>query len=108
MNIRSLRESVNMSQKELSITMRVSQPTISDWENGKTIPSIKNMVRLAEIFGITVDELMEGNAINSANEEQLKMDAMRDEAFQIMKDMSEAEQKQVYQFIHFLKSSRKE
>ncbi len=33
--IRELREANGLQQKELAIDLRVSQPTVSDWESGR-------------------------------------------------------------------------
>lgn len=42
-----------ITQKELSLTVGVSQPTVSDWFNNKTDPSGKRLEKLAEIFGVS-------------------------------------------------------
>jgi transcriptional regulator with XRE-family HTH domain len=47
-----------VTQPELARRMDVSQPTISDWLNGKTFPSTKNLIRLAEITEVSLDELV--------------------------------------------------
>ena len=54
--IRELRKKKGVQQKELSIAIGVSQPTVSDWEKNKKDPSGENLKKLAEFFG--VDELI--------------------------------------------------
>jgi len=54
--IRELRKKKGIQQKELSIEIGVSQPTVSDWEKGKKDPSSESLKKLAEYFG--VDELV--------------------------------------------------
>ena len=54
--IRELRKRRGVQQKELSIAIGVSQPTVSDWEKNKNDPSGENLKKLAEFFG--VDELV--------------------------------------------------
>jgi transcriptional regulator with XRE-family HTH domain len=46
------------TQAELATKMGVSQPAVSDWINGHTFPSIKNLRRLSKITGLTIDELL--------------------------------------------------
>ncbi len=63
--IRKLRVERDFSQDDLSVEfeknhMIVSKKAISDWENGKTIPSIDNLMELADLFDVTVDEILEG------------------------------------------------
>ena len=54
--IRELRKKKGVQQKELSIAIGVSQPTVSDWEKNKNDPSGENLKKLADFFG--VDELI--------------------------------------------------
>ena len=58
LRIRELRESKSLQQKELAIDLGVTQPTISDWESGRKIPSAKNTAKLADYFGVSVDYLL--------------------------------------------------
>lgn len=54
--IRELRKKKGVQQKELSLAIGVSQPTVSDWEKNKNDPSGENLKKLSEFFG--VDELV--------------------------------------------------
>lgn len=56
--IRELREAKGMQQKELAIDLHVSQPTISDWESGRKIPSARSTQKLADYFGVSIDYLL--------------------------------------------------
>lgn len=47
----------DVTQNELARRMEVSQPTVSDWLNEKTFPSTENLIRLAEVTGVSLDEL---------------------------------------------------
>lgn len=53
----------NLSQNELAKKMYVSRQTISNWENGKTYPDIRNLVLISEIYQISIDQLVK-NDIN--------------------------------------------
>ncbi len=59
-NIQNHRKKLNMSQEELGNMLYVSRQTISMWEKGSTAPTLDNLVRLAEIFSVSVDELLKG------------------------------------------------
>lgn len=56
--IRILREARHMSQVRLSAELEVSQETVSAYESGKHFPSYKNLVRMSELFGVSIDYLM--------------------------------------------------
>lgn len=56
--IQFYRKNAGLSQEELAKTLLVSRQTISLWENGQTLPTIDNLVRLKEIFGISLDDML--------------------------------------------------
>lgn len=39
----------------------VSRQTISNWENGKSLPDILSIVRMSELYGLSLDELIKGD-----------------------------------------------
>lgn len=49
------------SQEELADKLEVSRQTISKWEVGKNIPELEKLIKLAELFEISVDELVKDN-----------------------------------------------
>lgn len=55
-----LRREKELKQDELAEMLNVSPQAISKWENNQTCPDISLLPRLAEIFGVTVDELLTG------------------------------------------------
>ena len=56
--IRALREREGISQEKLGFEIGVSRQTIFKWENASAFPDIWNAVALADLFGITLDELV--------------------------------------------------
>ena len=56
--IRECRKAAGLSQKYVSVTLGIAGPSISNWESGKTNPSHDNLVRLAALYGVTVDYLL--------------------------------------------------
>ena len=47
-----------MTQMELADEMNISFQAVSNWERGNSMPDISKLPELAELFGITVDELL--------------------------------------------------
>ncbi len=56
----SLRKKNNFSQMALAKELGVSQQAISHWENGKRDIPIDILLKLSELFGCTLDELVKG------------------------------------------------
>ena len=63
--IQKYRKDLDLSQEELGQKLLVSRQTISLWEKDQTVPTIDNLMRLSEIFEISVDEML-----HSENKEQ--------------------------------------
>ncbi len=57
--IYELRKSRNLTQEDLALLMKLSSKSVSKWENSVTLPTIDNLKRLAVIFDISMDELLE-------------------------------------------------
>jgi len=65
--IRELREKNHMTQWELAEKLCVSDKTVSKWETAKGYPDITLLDPIAKVFGVSVAELMSGNAVNNVN-----------------------------------------
>lgn len=52
------REINGYSQSDLAKATGISQPMISIWEAGKSLPNIEFCVKLADFYGISLDELI--------------------------------------------------
>ena len=59
MRLLSLRTSAGWSQEFVARQMGVSRQTVMNWEDGKSVPMADKAVKLARMFGVTVEELME-------------------------------------------------
>ncbi len=58
--IAALRKANGMTQKELAELLHVSDKTVSRWERDEGAPDLGAIPALAEIFGVTCDELLRG------------------------------------------------
>ena len=65
-NIKETRESMNMLQQELADKLNITRPVISNWENAKSEPSSTQLLKLADIFGVSTDRLL-GRNLDSKN-----------------------------------------
>lgn len=48
-----------ITQVELARLMAVSQPTVWAWIHGRKTPTPENLIRLADLTGLTVDALLD-------------------------------------------------
>jgi len=58
--IAMLRRQKGLKQEDLANTVGVSSQAVSKWENDQTCPDISLLPKLAELLGVTVDELLSG------------------------------------------------
>ena len=65
--IKELREKNHMTQAELAEKLCVSDKAISKWETAKGYPDVSLLEPLAKVFGISITELISGNAVNNVN-----------------------------------------
>ena len=70
----SLRKQKNMTQMELADRMGISFQAVSNWERGNSMPDISKLPELAEIFGVSLDELLgeKSSLVEAAVENRLE------------------------------------
>ena len=56
-NLTMLRKHNNLTQIEIAAQLQYSDKTISKWETGEIIPSLENLIRLCDIYNVTLDEI---------------------------------------------------
>ena len=59
-NISSRRKNLCITQEQLAEKLNVTRQAVSNWENGKTEPDIETLTKIAQIFDISIDELVDG------------------------------------------------
>lgn len=58
MKIRKFRKEMHLTQVELAERLGTTQRNISNWEIGARMPDLETMIRLADFFDVSVDELI--------------------------------------------------
>ena len=56
--ILALRTQKEMSQEDLAAALEVSRQSVSKWETDQSVPDLDKIIRLADLFGVTVDQLV--------------------------------------------------
>lgn len=65
-----LRKSKGMTQQDAADRLGVSNKTVSSWETGASSPDISLLPAIAELYGVTCDELLRGERISPAEPPQ--------------------------------------
>ena len=58
MRIRELRKQAKLSQEMMAEKIGVSRQAITKWETGLGVPDIENLIAIADLFKLSLDELM--------------------------------------------------
>jgi len=69
-NIYKYRTQRNMSQGDLADALDVSRQSVSKWENNNAVPELDKLVKMAELFGVSLDELVGKVSTGPASESQ--------------------------------------
>ena len=59
--LKELRMRSNMTQEQVAEALFVSRQTISNWENEKSYPDIISIIRLSDLYSISLDDLLKGD-----------------------------------------------
>lgn len=56
LTLKAARVNVDLTQEEVAERMGVNVKTMQQWENGRTFPNVKQAKKLANIYGISIDD----------------------------------------------------
>jgi len=71
--LKEYRTDNNLTQSDLAEKLDVSDKTISKWELGETYPSKKNMLKLSDVLGISLETLLLEEQADDTNELKLSI-----------------------------------
>lgn len=94
--VKTLRKALKITQKELAMTVGVSQSTIGMIEGNKQGASNDTLVKLAKALNTTVDNLLSNDSINNEITENVELSkkAERDIAKDLERTLNELENSQ--------------
>lgn len=70
--LKEARANSGLTQEQVAEKIMVSRQTISNWENGKSLPDIVSVINMSELYQISLDELLKGD---QRMKEKLEKDA---------------------------------
>ena len=67
------RENSNLTQEEAAKRIGVYKSIISKWETGKSYPSLENLSKISETYGVSINEILAGTRLGM-NEKEIVSD----------------------------------
>ena len=102
LKIKEFREEMEYTQTQLAEKIGNLQRNVSNWENGVNEPDCETIIKLADAFNVSVDELF-GRESNSQLDTQIKS-----VEYSILKYVHLLSETQKYALLQFLKELTKE
>lgn len=59
--LKARRNELNLTQDQVAESLGITRQTMSNWENGRSYPDIERVIRLSEIYALSLDELLKGD-----------------------------------------------
>lgn len=101
-NLRILRARKNITQINLSTELGISQELVSQYELGKSLPSIENLVKISNFFNCSTDYLL-GLTNDFTKKSDLKKDELEiQELIQNYNSLSPDNKKKLKSYLNFL------
>ena len=97
LKIKEFREEAQWTQKELAEKIGNVQRNVSNWENGSSEPDCATIVKLAEIFDVSIDELFGRENLSPTHQPAIGID------YNILKLIRQLTDTQKYALMQFLK-----
>ena len=95
--LKEARTNAGLTQEQVAEKIMVSRQTISNWENGKSLPDIVSILNLSDLYQISLDELLKGDT---------KMKEKIEKDVKVAKDNKRLILTTAILFYHFLKQNQ--
>lgn len=76
-NIAALRTKARLTQVQLAEMLNYSDKAVSKWERGEAIPDVRVLMQIAEIFGVTLDDIVREESVAPQVVPQKKINGKR-------------------------------
>lgn len=68
------REVCGLSPRDIAEKLNVTQQAVSQWEKGKSFPDVGNLVKLSDLYGVSIDWLLKGEKTEIVKETVVEED----------------------------------
>lgn len=106
--IKELRKQNSLTLKQLGIKVGLSESTISLYEKEKRTPDFEVLNKMATLFNVSVDYIL-GRTEKGKNTKSLdeQLDGISFALYKGVEDLSDADKKDVLNFVEFIKQKKK-
>lgn len=59
--LRKARQALGQTQEQVAEAVGVSRQTVSNWETGRSLPDVLSVIRLSDLYGVSLDQLLKGD-----------------------------------------------
>ena len=102
LRIREYREELQLTQKELAEKIMNLQRNVSNWENGTSEPDCETILKLANLFDVSIDELFGREASNTRTQPTI---GVEHNILKAVHNLSEAQKYALLQFLRELENN---
>lgn len=82
MNIKEMRKKHNLTQEQIAQYLNTTHQTYNNYELGKTQPSIETLIKLANLFNTSID-----NIVGRENENEIDISALSNKKIEFIKEL---------------------
>lgn len=113
-NLKKLRKQKKISQEKLGAILGYYPSAIANYESGRNIPSMENLIKLASVLEVSLDELVgfvskteqmeQEERLSEESEPKAELTEQEQKLLEDFRNLKEEEQKIVLKLIHTLRS----
>lgn len=108
-NLKNLRKQKRLTGAKLAHKLNISHSTLASWETGRHIPHLADIIRLADFFEVSIDELL-GRDVEITNVIESNNETFFENFFNFLKkneEFSEKDVEDIQLMIEFIKLRKK-
>ncbi len=76
-NLVQLRTQSHLTQLQLAKLINYSDKAVSKWERGEAIPDMRVLIKLSEIYGVTIDDIVKTKGVEKAVQPKKRISGLR-------------------------------
>lgn len=71
--IKQIRKEKNITQEQMAQSLNITRQAVSNWENNRNLPDIEILIKIAKVYGVSLDKLILGeDKMNNMVEKLIK------------------------------------
>lgn len=107
-NFKALLTKKKLTRYQVSKATGVSQGTLSDWVNGKSIPKYENLKKIADHYGVTIEYLRdeEEKTPGPEGERRIALDDFTYAMYEEGKELTEENKKKLLEMAQFFRQQQ--